>query len=77
MRMKRAQQMLNTIIGAFTGVFLGHGAFVLWDHRAHPELYAANSAPWYASILLYGACTLAVVAVCLLIKAALRRREEN
>ena len=75
--MKRLNAILNTVMGAFTGVFIGHCIFKLWDHKARPELYAMQSAPWYTSILVYGAATLVVLAVCLLIKLVLKRHEKK
>ncbi len=68
----KLMDVLNGIMGAFTGVFLGHGILVFWRFKTRPELYAMQSAPWYTSILLYGAFTAVVLAVCLLIKMILR-----
>lgn len=70
--MKKANQILNTIMGAFVGVFIGHGIYVIWNFKTRPELYAMQSAPWYTSILVYGAFTLAVLAVCILLKVVLK-----
>ena len=39
-----------------------------------PDLYAITSFPWYTNSLLYGAVTLLVVLVCLIIKAIIKRR---
>lgn len=72
--MKKLNGMLDLIMGAFVGAFLGYGLFVVWDYKAHPGLYAMRSAPWYTGIVLYGAFTLAVLLVCLVLKAAIRRR---
>ncbi len=72
--MKRLHTVLNTIMGAFFGVWIGHGIYVLWDFKSHPALYAMQSAPWYTSILVHGAVTLAVLLVCIVIKAAARHR---
>lgn len=72
--MKRFNQILNTVIGAFIGVFIGHGAYVLWDYKAHPGLYAMQSAPWYTSILVYGLVTAAVLAAAVIIKLIIRRK---
>ena len=51
--MKKLNHILNIIIGAFVGVFIGHGIYVYWDFKTHPDLYAVRSAPWYTSILVY------------------------
>ena len=44
-RMKKANQIINSIMGAFIGVFIGHSMYVVWNYRTHPELYAMQSAP--------------------------------
>lgn len=72
--MKKRNGMLNLIMSAFVGAFLGHGLFVVWNDKTHPGLYAMQSAPWYTSILVYGAFTLAVLLVCLVLKAVFKRR---
>ena len=66
---KKMNEVLNGIMGAFTGVFLGHGILEVWRYNTRPELYALQSAPWYTSILVYGAFTVVVLAVCMVIKA--------
>ena len=45
--MKKLNHALNIIIGAFVGLFIGYAIYVVWDYNAHPQLYAAQSAPWY------------------------------
>ena len=39
-----------------------------------PEVYLAQSAPWYTAGLLYSAVTLVLWLVCAVIKALIRRR---
>ena len=72
--LKKLNLILNTIIGSFIGVFIGHGIYVLWDFKAHPDLYAMQSAPWYTSILLYGVMTIIVVAIAVIIKLIIRKK---
>ncbi|WP_335342156.1 hypothetical protein [Pseudoflavonifractor phocaeensis] len=45
---------------------------MVWDYHTHPVLYAVQSAPWYTGILVYGAFTLAVLLVCLVLKAVIK-----
>lgn len=75
--MKKLNHALNIIIGAFVGVFIGYAIYVVWDYNAHPQLYAAYSAPWYTGILLYGICALGVAVVCLVIKAVIRYKVQK
>ena len=75
--MKKLNHALNIIIGAFVGLFIGYAIYVVWDYNAHPQLYAAQSAPWYTGILLYGVCALGVAVVWLVIKAVIRYKVQK
>ena len=75
--MKKLNNVLNIIIGSFTGVFIGHGIYVLWDFKTHPELYAMQSAPWYTGIAVYGAVTFVVLLFCLVIKAVIKHKQKR
>ena len=68
----KLMDVLNVIMGAFTGVFLGHGILEFWRFKTRPELYAMQSAPWYTSILVYGAFTVVVTVICVVLKAILK-----
>ena len=62
--MKRFSQILTVVMGVFAGVFLGRVVFLIWDYRAHPELYASWSAPWYVQLLVPGIATVCVLLLC-------------
>ncbi|MDO4331274.1 MAG: hypothetical protein Q4C58_01140 [Eubacteriales bacterium] len=66
--MKKLNTILNIIMGTCVGVFIGHGIYIVWDFKTHPELYAMQSAPWYTSILIYGVFTIIVLLICVAIK---------
>lgn len=68
----RIHSILNVLMGVSVGLCIGKSLYVFWDYRAHPALYAAQSAPWYLSICVYGGFTIAVVTLCLILKALLR-----
>ena len=72
--LKKINSILNIIIGSSIGVFIGHGIYVCWDYKTHPDLYAMQSAPWYTSILLYGLFTIVALIVGIMIKLIIRRR---
>lgn len=72
--LKKFNQILNIVIGAFIGVFIGHGIYKFWDFKSHPDLYAVESAPWYTSILLWGAVTMVAVAVAVIVKLIIRKK---
>ena len=65
---KKMNEVLNGIMGAFTGVFLGHGILEVWRYNTRPELYALQSAPWYTGNLVYGAVIVVVLVICMVIK---------
>lgn len=75
--MKRLNTVLNTIMAAFVGVFLGHSVYVIWNFKARPELYDMQSAPWYTSILVYGAFTLVVLIICIIIKLIIKHKQNR
>lgn len=71
--MKRANQILNTVIGVCVGIWIGHGLYTFWDFKSHPNVYAVQSAPWYTSVILYGVITAIVVATAFVIKWILKK----
>lgn len=71
--LKKVNSILNIVMGSCIGVFIGNGIYVFWDYKAHPGLYAMQSAPWYASILVYGIFTAVVLIAGMLAKLIIRR----
>ena len=72
--LKKINYILNILIGSFTGVFTGHVIYIIWDYKAHPDLYAMQSAPWYTSILFYGIFTLVILIVAIIMKLIIRKK---
>ena len=58
--MKKLYGILKAALGCFLGVFLGMTTYTCWDYRAHPGLYALQSAPWYLSIQIHAVLTIVV-----------------
>ncbi len=75
--MKKLNTILNIIMGAFVGVFIGHGIYTVWDFKTHPKLYAVRSAPWYTSVLMYGAFTIIMLLICIVIKAIINHKSKQ
>ena len=71
---KKINGILNTVMGSCIGVFIGHGIYVFWDFRTHPDLYAMQSAPWFTSIFVYGIFTIALLILLGIIKWMIRRK---
>ena len=76
--MKRWDKTLNAIM--ITSVSIT-AARILVDYLYlnifRPDVYAMQSAPWYTAGLVYGAITLALVMVCIIIKAVIRLRQKK
>lgn len=72
--LKKLNYILNIVIGSFIGVFIGRGAYVFWDYKTHPDLYAMQSAPWYTSILVNGIFIIVFLIVASIIKLAIRKK---
>ena len=72
--MKKLYDFLWIAVCSCVGVFIGSSAYTFWDYRAHPGLYAMQSAPWYLSIQTRAVFTAAAVAVLLLLGWFVRLR---
>lgn len=42
-----------------------------------PEVYAMHSAPWYVGGLVYGAITLVVLLICVIIKVIIKNKSDK
>ena len=70
--MKKVLNLVNGIMGAFIGAFVGRVLFVVWDYKTDPGFYGMRSAPWYTTLLVEGAITLAILLACVVIKAIIK-----
>ncbi len=75
--LKKLNNFLNVLIGVNVGVFVGHSAYIFFDYKAHPDLYAMQSAPWYSSIFVYGIFAVVVLVVAAIIKLIIRKKISN
>lgn len=71
--MKRFNQILNVIMGAFIGVFIGQSIYKIWHYKTHTEMYLSQSAHWYTSILVSCAFTIVVVLIIAIIKLVIKK----
>ena len=69
----RIDKILNTIIGAFVGVFIGRSLYTCWHYTKYTELYMANSAPWYTGILVNGLFTIIIIIVAVIAKLVIKK----
>lgn len=75
--LKKLDMILNIVIGAFIGNFIGSGIYNFWHFKTYPDLYFVYPAPWYTSIFLCGAVTVIVVAVAAIIKLIIRKKSKK
>ena len=53
---------------------IGFSIYKLLDYKAHLDLYAMQSAPWYMSILVQGIVIVVVLVAAVLIKMIIRNK---
>lgn len=73
---KYIKAVLPIIIGSAVGVFIGRAVFLYTDFKSHPELYIANSAPWYTALFMPAVFTLCVIIICSVLKFLLRKNKK-
>ena len=76
-RLKKWNMNLNTIIGSFIGVFIGHSVYKYFDYKKYPGLYEIQSAPWYTSIQIYGLATAIVIFIAIILKFLIKNKLKN
>lgn len=64
--MKKLYIVLKIVLWCYIGGFIGSSLYKCYDYKAHPGLYAMQSAPWYLSIEINAIFTLTVVVVVLI-----------
>ncbi len=75
--MKRFYHFLKYVIdGSFYVIVIKTG-MDFYEYKRFPRPHAADSAPWYTEALLYGAASAAVIIVCVILRAILRRRMDK
>ena len=76
--MKRWNQTLNAVMITSVSITV---ARILVDYVylniLRPDVYAMQSAPWYTAGLLYCVITLALVTICIIIKAIIKHRQKE
>ena len=75
--MKKLNSILNIMMAAFGGVFVGRFIYTLWNYKSRPGLYAMQSAPWYTSILVDAGITIVVLLICAALKALIKHRQNK
>ena len=56
---------------------MGHSAYIIYDYKAHPGLYAMQSAPWYTGIQMYALFCAVVVGIAVIAKIIIRQKLDD
>ena len=76
--MKKWNSRLNTVMVSTVTIFVTRTIVDFIDYKVfRPDMYLVRSAPWYTASLLYGVITLAIVLVCLVIKAIIKHKNDS
>ena len=71
--MKKLYETLRLFLGCDVGVFVGRCIVQYWDFKAHPDLYAMRSVPWYVDLEIQGIVTAVLTAVLLAVMWLVRK----
>lgn len=72
--LKRINEIMNIVIGAAIGVFIGCGLYKFLDFKRHPELYVMQSAPWYTQLVPWGGVTIGIIIIAAITKLICRKK---
>ena len=72
--MKKLYQILNIILWSFVGVFIGNSIYKFYDYKTHPDIYIAQSAPWYLNIEIQAVFTAIIVVVICVIMRMIKKK---
>lgn len=74
---EKIRKLVKVVLGLALGVFVGRSLWLRQDVMSHPELYEANSAPWYTPLLLEGGILLGLFLVGWLVWRLAGRRSKK
>ena len=71
--MKKLYGTLKLFLGCDMGVFAGRCIGQYWDLKAHPDLYAMRSVPWYQPLKVQGLFTVGIAVIVLAVMWLVRK----
>lgn len=75
--LKKVNWMINIIMGAMAGFFVGFSGYEFIFYLKHSSDYILYSAPWYTGVILCGAMTAVIEIILLVIKLIICRVIRN
>ena len=72
--MKKAVFALKLMIALVTIAFIAMSVWHYFDYKNDPRKYAAESAPWYTSVLIWGVIAALLVIACIVALAILHKK---
>lgn len=72
----RILKLLKVFMWVMIGVFCADTIYRIYEYKKYPELFAAQSAPWYTDIIFFGIVTVVIVALCLLLRWIVGKRDD-
>ena len=75
--MKKLYNFLKYVIYASSYVIVIKISMDFYEYKRFPKLYNSYSTPWYTEALLYSAASLAVIIICVVLRAIIRHKIEK
>lgn len=72
---KKCSNILNSIMAASFGVFIGRISYDYYYYQKHVDWYATQTTPWYTSSIVYGSVTIGTILVVILLKRYLAKKD--
>ena len=72
--LKKLNVILNYMIGSFIGIFIAHSIYKYLEYANNPDLYRAQSAPWYTSIQMNGLAVAMIAVIAMVIKIFIKKK---
>lgn len=72
--MKKVYDFLKYVIYGSLYVIILKTGIDFFNYKKHPDIYTFDSAPWYTGALLWGALSVTVIIVCVILRKIIFRK---
>lgn len=73
---ERISKWINIIMIAVICAFAGASVITYIYYKAHPEVFAVTSAPWYYVIFEYAIYAVIILIICLIVKLIIKKKRK-